>query len=107
MTLQNKADSVSFNQFESTSLRCSLSGISIANVHSLRWLKDGAPVKETNSPVGSFLIDYKQMRLELKNMSYETHNGIYHCVVELKNKQSLHSNILQVKINCNQKNFFK
>ena len=65
----------------------------MSKIKSIKWFKDDT--EQMNE---------KEFVFKLNNISHTSHNGKYHCVIELTNEQKIYSNTLDIKVNC--KKFF-
>lgn len=97
----NQPSTSQFTEKESTTLSCILNGVSIAKVQSLEWLKNDQPISSGDTTY----INYREMLLNLSNLSHVEHNGNYTCRIKLTNMQELYSNTVNLRVNF--KSFLK
>ncbi len=90
-----KPESSQFIENESTSFVCILNGMDKFQIKNITWYKNDNLINEIN--LENAKIDYENMRLKLADLSHLKDNGIYYCVVELKNSQSVVSNKLEIE----------
>ena len=66
------------------------------------WYKNDILIEETS--LKNIKIDAEHMRLVINSLSHKNDNGLYHCMIELKNTQNVSSDKIKIETKCKQYN---
>jgi hypothetical protein len=71
-----------------------------SQINMVSWYKNDILIEETS--LKNIKIDLEHMRLVINSLSHKNDNGLYHCMIELKNTQNVSSDKLKIETICKQ-----
>ena len=69
-----------------------------SQINSVLWYKNDILIEE--KLVRNAHLDVQNMKLTINNLSHTSDNAIYHCSIELKNRQNISSNKIEIETKC-------
>lgn len=92
---------MSFNMIINITFKdlCNQIGLGSKQIEAISWYKNDERIDEKKQPK-NMVISHREMRLKIFELNPKVDDGVYHCMLTLKNGQQIYSNKVDMRVKC-------